>query len=118
MLINKAFSHLITLLELWFPWKTDTEEMDGGAELDSVELCSFTHESLGVFYPLSESLLRPFLLLSLGNGLWPGTPEKLCLCASNFACCKRSGEDLSQYRSTPLRGLSTECQPQSKILLL
>ena len=78
--------------ELWFWWKVGTEEMEEGEEVDPVELCSFTHESLGVFYPLSESLLRPFLPLLLGNGLWPGTPEKLCLCASNFACSKRSGK--------------------------
>ena len=48
LLVIKAFSRLITLLErnvLWFPWRIGTEEMDGGAERDSVELCSFTHES-------------------------------------------------------------------------
>ena len=53
---------LLEQREFWFPWKIDTEETEEGSG-DSA-----THESPGTYYPLS-----------LGNGLWPGTPES-CAC--------------------------------------
>ena len=103
--------------EFWFPWEIGTEEMEEGAEVDSVELCSFTHESPGTYYPLS-----------LGNGLWPETPESCAYVPAFSPITERSfaisgsldpttmphlaGEVCASGPATHLRGLCTECQPR------